>query len=197
MTMIKHFSYQIKGIKTFYKNLLSYLEYENFFKNFKKDEFWNLKLFIEGKSKITPNDIISIINEEEIMKTKKNGNNETIINDHNANIIIECFKKVLEDFNENQIKDFLRWISGSTSLPSEIYFEFKKSVDYKNQSFIMCHSCTLYFELSLEYLSKCIDNEKGFNFINNNLTKDQEKKVKEIFKENLTSIIKGYNFNQD
>jgi len=195
--MINHFSYQIEGIKTFYENLIHYLNRYSFSKKFEKDEFWNLKLFIEGKSKITPNDIISIIDEKKIMKTKKNGNNETIINDHNAKIIIDCFKEILKEFKEEEIKDFLRWISGSTSLPSEIYFQFTKTVDYsKNESFIMCHSCHSYFDLSLEYLSKCIDNKNGFNFIDKKLTEDQENIIKETFKKYLTGVIAGSNFNQ-
>jgi len=194
--MIKHFSYQIEGIKTFYEKLLIYLNILSFSKKFGKDEFWNLKLFIEGKSKITSDDILSIINEKKIMESKKNTGNNIIINDYNANIIIKCFKEVLKEFNEEQIKDFLRWISGSTSIPPEFYFQFTKSIDYQNKYLIKCHSCILYFDLSLENLSKHIDNEKGFNFINEKLTDAQEKIVKETLQAWLTGVIKGTNFNQ-
>ena len=194
--MINHFSYQIEGIKTFNENLIHYLNRYSFSKKFEKDEFWNLKLFIEGKSKITSSDILSIINEDKIMESIRNGNNVLIINEYNAKIIIKCFKKVLTEFNEEQIKDFSRWISGSTSIPSEFYFNFTQRVDYQNKSLILCHSCTLYFDLSLECLSKCIDNKKNFNFIKEKLTKDQEEKVKKTLKECLTVVIVGRNFNQ-
>ena len=196
--MIDSFFYQYEAIKIFKEKLKFYSkkpEKDDLFKYLGKDKYWELKIFIEGRNKITVDDIINIIDKNQIIDSRRNHSEAPeMITLENAEFMYNCFIDFIKGLSDENIKYFLKWIYGSVTLPKEIHFTFKKSVgedkkiDGKSYYLCLCHSCHAYFDLGIDYF-------EDINFLEK-LTEKEKEKIKTEFKKELLVNIKNIKFNE-
>jgi len=206
---IEEFFGQIKLIKLYYDSLKEYIG-NKFFNDFKykvnsglkKYSHLILKFFLEGKNVNKPDDIIKIIDVNKCLESRYLGskffNSGEIINEQNAEFIIECFKDTLQSFDKKQIKKFLIWLHGAPTLPQSIHFEFVNALDYTNNDICNCsllssHTCFSYFDISVATIKEKINKTDVFNYT---FSEDDKAIIKEYFKNELSQDIKNIHFSK-